>query len=110
VVAAGRPIIVVGSPTGEFARLVQQAECGFNVELGDSDAFARIVTELAADASQCAKLGENARLMLNSRFTKRRSLELWHSTLRAVSGMPAEVAAPLQPVLAPAVSVDGTAA
>lgn len=91
IAAAGRPIIVIGSPDGELAKLVTQFDSGFQVGLGQSEDLARIIVSLAEDRTRCRQTGLNARRMLEERFTKEQALEHWHTILRSVAG-----AAPVQ--------------
>lgn len=86
IAAAGRPIIVVGSPDGELAKLVSQYESGFHVGLGRSEEFAHIIASLANDRPRCHQLGMNARRMLEARFTKAQALERWRAVLRNAAG------------------------
>jgi glycosyltransferase involved in cell wall biosynthesis len=84
IAAAGRPMIVVSSPTMELASLVSQWDCGVAVLAGDGVAFARAVEDLARDPERCRHMGENARRMLDAHFTKAASLEKWRNLLLSV--------------------------
>ncbi|MBU6299543.1 MAG: glycosyltransferase family 4 protein [Alphaproteobacteria bacterium] len=84
IAAAGRPIIVVGSPDGELAKLVVEWDSGFHIELGQSEDFARTIVSLAGDRQLSRRMGLNARRMLEKRFTKERALERWYGVLRTI--------------------------
>ena len=81
IAAAGRPMIVVSSPTMELALLVAKHDCGVCVAAGDGAAFARAVADLARDADRCRRMGQNARRMLEEQFTKAAALDLWYDIL-----------------------------
>jgi len=84
IMAAGRPILNVGSPEGEVAEMVRDAEAGFTVEIGDADGLIRRVQELKKDADLCRRMGENARRVLDERFSKERALRAWEEMLRGL--------------------------
>ncbi len=89
IAAAGRPVIVVSSPTMELAQLVTQFDCGVHVLPGDGVGFATAITELVADRELRFRMGENARRMLEERFTKDAALDRWHAILRQPHDAPA---------------------
>lgn len=84
IAAAGRPMIVIGSAEGEFAKLVESNHCGSHVRLGDSAAFADVVTAMAGNPDQYTTLGRNARRLIEDHFSKARALERW----RAIVDLP----------------------
>ena len=93
VAAAGRAILVVGSPDGELAGLVAKHHCGYCIAPGQSAELARIIAALCQDLSCCRQLGANARRMLEESLTKARSLERWRMILRAAAGVASPVKA-----------------
>jgi glycosyltransferase involved in cell wall biosynthesis len=85
VLAAGRPIIAVTASDGEVACLVRDHGCGFQVDPGDTDGFARIVRRLAADPDESARLGAAARAAATGAFSRRGALTKWRETLAAAA-------------------------
>jgi glycosyltransferase involved in cell wall biosynthesis len=83
IAAAGRPIIVIGSPDGELSRLVTQYSCGVAIQPGQCAELARVISRLATDPSRARELGLSARRMLDEHFTKSQALARWHELLRA---------------------------
>jgi glycosyltransferase involved in cell wall biosynthesis len=88
IAAAGRLVVVIGSPDSELSRLVAQADCGFSIGLGRTDEFARTIEALLTDQTRCRRMGLNARSMLEQHFTKADALERWRTVLRAVLANP----------------------
>jgi glycosyltransferase involved in cell wall biosynthesis len=87
-IAAGRPVIVIGSPDGELSRLVVHSDCGFHIGLGRSVELAQAIEILETDQPRCGEMGLNARRLLDLRFAKAEALERWRTELRAVVGNP----------------------
>lgn len=88
VAAAGRPIIAVTAPDGEFARLVEAHDCGHVVACGDDAGLADALQSLAANREEAAAMGKRARAMLDERFTRNGSLERWKRLLSGIVGVP----------------------
>jgi glycosyltransferase involved in cell wall biosynthesis len=95
VAAAGRPMVIVGSPAGELAKLVVQFECGIHVAWGQSERFSNFISLLAENPQHCRQMGSNARRLLEQRFTKAQSLDRWHAMLRSVVDGQQETMRPL---------------
>lgn len=85
IAAAGRPIIVIGSPDGELAQLVKAHDCGFAVAPGDGEELMRQILALAKNPVRPAQMGSNARTMLDANFSKARALRRWSELLDALS-------------------------
>lgn len=77
IAAAGRPVIAVAAKNGEIANLVQQYDCGFAVEPGDSKAFVEAILTLEADPQRCEAMGDRARAMLEANFSRRLAFQRW---------------------------------
>ena len=77
IAAAGRPIIAITGENSEIAKLIETYDCGANVRVGDADALADLITNLADDPKRCAEMGRNARRMLNQNFTRKGALQRW---------------------------------
>ncbi len=66
--ASGRPLLYVGPPVSEVARIVDREGCGFAARPGDAAAVERFVRELLADPERGRALGERARRAFLSRY------------------------------------------
>jgi glycosyltransferase involved in cell wall biosynthesis len=81
IAAAGRPMILVGSETGELARLVRAHGCGYAVASNEGKRFADAIVELADRPTLRSEMGENARRLLDSAYSMASSIEKWKSLL-----------------------------
>jgi len=95
IAAAGRPVIAITAKDGEFARLVQQHDCGFVIEPGHADALADTVTRLSRDTKCLGAMGLRAREMLEAHFTRRHAFERWRNLLADIGSSPALTARPM---------------
>lgn len=84
--AAGRPVLFVGSPESEVAREIIEADAGRVIAPGDGAALARAILELAGDPVQTARLGENARRVYAARYRREIGVARWDAILRALPG------------------------
>jgi glycosyltransferase involved in cell wall biosynthesis len=83
VAAAGRGVIAIGDPAGELASLIAAEDCGASVEEGDSARLAELILTYKYDASTVARLGHNARKLLDRRLSRRYALDRWEFLLNA---------------------------
>ncbi len=77
ILAVGRPTLYVGDPNGEVPAILKKESCGATVRIGDVEGFAAYVGKLAADKSQCLKLGARAHELFTNRFDKPLAIEKW---------------------------------
>jgi glycosyltransferase involved in cell wall biosynthesis len=66
---AGRPVLAVMDSGAEIARVVQEADCGLNVNPDDARGLAEAVLRLSREPELCAALGANARATLERHYT-----------------------------------------
>lgn len=79
--AAGRPVIYIGSPQSEAARIVEDAQCGYVVAPGDDEALRKAVLEIYRNPEQKRLLGERARKIFESRFERSSAAKRFESVL-----------------------------
>ncbi|MDX2175879.1 MAG: glycosyltransferase family 4 protein [Candidatus Sumerlaeia bacterium] len=91
VMAAGRPILFVGSATGTVGRLLRDSGCGIVVDPADGAAFARAVERLADDPGEAAAMGARGRARFEAEFHR----PLATARLRAVFESMAPSTAPI---------------
>jgi colanic acid biosynthesis glycosyl transferase WcaI len=84
ILAAGRPVIAICSLDGEVARVVRDNRCGFVVEPGDSDALAEGIKTLADYQALRQSMGERARELSETCFSKGSALAGWTELVRDV--------------------------
>ena len=92
ILAAGRPVLMVGDPDGEIGRLVREAGCGVVVRVGDAEAFHRAILALRDDPVERARLGERARALFERRFTPMQAIHAWEAVLTICSANEARTA------------------
>ena len=88
IAAAGRPMLIVGSPEGELAKLVARHACGFCVAPGKGEELAGIIAALAENPLGRRQMGDNARRMLDESLTKSHAFIRWRAILSAAAGAP----------------------
>lgn len=59
IMAAARPVIYVGDSTCDVARIIKEANCGFQVNEGDIDGFVGCLLKLVDDPKLTEALGQN---------------------------------------------------
>jgi colanic acid biosynthesis glycosyl transferase WcaI len=77
VAAAGRPAIVVSSPSGELAQLVFDHACGMAIPPGQAVQLAMALRRLQSDSAAVTAMGQRARHMLDALFTRKNAFERW---------------------------------
>jgi glycosyltransferase involved in cell wall biosynthesis len=83
ILAAARPVIFVGDPDGEVARVIRAAQCGATVAVGDAGEFARVVCDLKACPERRARLGISGHNRYRERYSAQRALEQWAQIVQA---------------------------
>jgi glycosyltransferase involved in cell wall biosynthesis len=86
--AAGRPVLFVGDPDGEVARLVVACDCGATVAPDDGAALAMQIQRLADDPALHATLAANARRAFEVVFNQDAATATWGEALRAIVEVP----------------------
>jgi colanic acid biosynthesis glycosyl transferase WcaI len=86
IVAAGRPVILVGDPKGDIGRTIQSGNCGKVVRPGESLELAWSLRTLRDDAALRREWGLNARRLTDERFSRKNAMSLWGSVLFASEG------------------------
>jgi glycosyltransferase involved in cell wall biosynthesis len=90
IASAGRPVVAIVAKDGEIARAINDLECGYVVEPGDSVALAGVIAELADDRMHGKKLGQRARAGSDEKFAKGLALKRWSWIIRKVMAPPNE--------------------
>jgi colanic acid biosynthesis glycosyl transferase WcaI len=85
VLAAGRPVLFVGAPKGELAKLVQEIGCGLAVESGDAEMLMDRILHLASNPKLCARMGFCGREAFEGRWNKGRAIEKWTEALNSIA-------------------------
>lgn len=81
ILAAGRPVIFVGDPGSDIARLVAEHNCGAVVRTGQATQLAGIITAWANEPDAMAKLGDDARALFVRRFDRPQAVAAYAESL-----------------------------
>jgi glycosyltransferase involved in cell wall biosynthesis len=86
ILAAGRPVLFVGDPRSDVARLVAEHRCGEVVPSGDAERLAAVVSAWADDSEAVARMGRGARELFLQRFDRQHAVDAYAESLfRCVS-------------------------
>lgn len=91
IAAAARPMVLIGDPDGELARVIAQGECGFTVAPGQFAQLAERILELANSPGASPEMGRRARQLLEKDYSRDAAHRRWHDLL-AVLGRGASIA------------------
>ncbi|MGO9988380.1 MAG: glycosyltransferase family 4 protein [Steroidobacteraceae bacterium] len=85
ILAAGRPVIFIGDPDGELARIIGGAGIGATVEIGDASGLAQRLVELSLDPPGRGTIGASAYGFYRAHYTVQRALDRWTEILEPPS-------------------------
>jgi glycosyltransferase involved in cell wall biosynthesis len=85
ILAAGRPAVFVGPPSGDIARLLHAQECGAAFAPGAAGELAATLRQWAADPERAREFGRNARRLYEEKFTATGALAQWDALLHRVA-------------------------
>lgn len=85
IAAAGRPIIHIGDPDGQIARILARERCGWSVCIGDLDALADCILRLFRRRSEVRDAGLCARRAFDRKYSRVHALESWRVVLKSAS-------------------------
>jgi glycosyltransferase involved in cell wall biosynthesis len=71
IMAAGRPLLYIGSHRATPARIIERFGCGWSVEAGESDKLVELLTRLAHRPNEISEAGERARRAFVDHFDRR---------------------------------------
>lgn len=85
IIAVARPVIFIGAPDGEIARLIGESGCGYVVEPGDSAMLIDRIRHLAAHREEAAAMGQRGLATYASQFAPELALADWERILTALT-------------------------
>ena len=83
--ASGRPILFIGDPDGEVARLIGRHDCGWSFRPGEGEAVAALLGDLAGNRQTLLERGHNARRMVREKYSRAHGIAAWETLLREVN-------------------------
>jgi glycosyltransferase involved in cell wall biosynthesis len=84
ILAAGRPVIIIGDPDGEQARVVRAEGCGVIIERGDSKALVDELRRMRANPQWMRDAAHGARALFERRYTLQRAAAQWSQLLESL--------------------------
>lgn len=88
IAAAGRPMLFIGDPAGEIARLIAAHACGRTIVPGDADELARAIAALAAEPGLALSWGASARRAFELHFDRGIAVRAWQALLAGLATQP----------------------
>lgn len=86
IAAAGRPIIYIGDPDGEIARILDREQCGWSFCIGEVAALTACILRLAGRKREVIDAGLCARRVFDRCYARTLALQRWGSLLNAAAG------------------------
>lgn len=83
ILAAGRPVVFIGDPDGELARIIATTGVGVSVRSGDSAGLRNALHTLRDDEAGRIRMGTRAREVFEERYTLAAAVERWREVLSA---------------------------
>jgi colanic acid biosynthesis glycosyl transferase WcaI len=84
ILAAGRGVLYVGPPNSTIAEVIRATECGWVVNLGDSEGMVRLIGELVSDRSKVQLAGARARKVFEQSFTREQGVARFWELMKEV--------------------------
>jgi glycosyltransferase involved in cell wall biosynthesis len=91
ILAAGRPVVFIGDPDGELARIIHETQCGIVVGAGRTQDLVSAILQLQQDVAHRETMGFAARQLLSKRYSAVRAVDSWNALLTRVSQTPRPV-------------------
>lgn len=86
ILAVGRPLIFVGDPRSDIARIVKETGCGEVVATGEGERLSRLILDYAENPERLKLLGLEARELFKCRFDRQQAVHLYlESFLRCMN-------------------------
>jgi formate dehydrogenase accessory protein FdhD len=94
IMAAGRPLLFVGDPKSDIARIITRYKCGAVFASGDCAGLAELISEWSADSSKLKEMGAAARSLFEERFDRSHAVSAYLDTLNKCVRPLAELSEP----------------
>lgn len=85
IAAAGRPIIHIGDPDGEIARILEREQCGWSYCIGEVGPLVQCIRRLSQRRDEATEAGSRARLAFDRQYSRTQALQTWRELLDSVS-------------------------
>jgi len=95
IMAAGRPLLFVGDPRSDIARIITEYRCGAVIGSGDSRRLADVITIWSAERLKLEELGSAARSLFDDRFDRAHAVNAYLETFaKCINLTPASSSTP----------------
>ncbi len=81
ILAAGRPVVFLGSPSAEIAHEVEQGQFGVVLDAIRPNIWEERIRTLKKDPAKLEQMGRNARMAYESRFARHIPLDQWYQVI-----------------------------
>jgi colanic acid biosynthesis glycosyl transferase WcaI len=81
VLAAGRPVIMVGDADGDIGRMLRRHDCGMTVAVGQGMELAAAILRLRDAPEVCGAMGRRAREAFDAHYARERAFMAWEALL-----------------------------
>lgn len=85
IAAAGRPIIHIGDPDGEIARVLERERCGWSFCIGEVDALTNCILRLSQEGCEVTDAGSCARRAFDRKYSRLHALDSWRLLLESAA-------------------------
>jgi glycosyltransferase involved in cell wall biosynthesis len=85
IAAAGRPIINIGDPDGEIARILERERCGWSFCIGEVDALTKCILRLSREMPEVIDAGLRARRAFERKYSRVHALDSWYQLLTSTA-------------------------
>jgi glycosyltransferase involved in cell wall biosynthesis len=85
IAAAGRPIIHIGDPEGEIARILERERCGWSFCIGEADALTTCIVRLSQKRREVSDAGQCARRAFDRQYSRSHALDSWRQLLTSAT-------------------------
>ena len=85
VAAAGRPMIHLGDPDGEIARILHREQCGWAFCIGEVSPLADCILRLSQEPEEVVRAGRQARAAFDRKYSRPHALHTWRVLLESAS-------------------------
>ncbi|MDO8357086.1 MAG: glycosyltransferase family 4 protein [Nitrospirota bacterium] len=99
IAAAGRPVIHVGDPDGEIARILEREQCGWSFCIGEVGPMVECIRELSDNRHKATEAGQRARQAFDRQYARVHALQTWRTLLESVSAPVSRLQAQAEPAL-----------
>jgi colanic acid biosynthesis glycosyl transferase WcaI len=86
ILAAGLPVLFVGSPDSDVAGIVREAGCGYVIAPDDPQGMVDAINDLRASPARAADYGRRAREAAEALYDRERAVRMWDRVLIGVRG------------------------